>query len=62
MAEIEEAMLGEIPLGRFAEPAEIAAAALFLASPAAQFISGAVLRVDGGASLWGDLFDIPDPA
>jgi citronellol/citronellal dehydrogenase len=39
---------------------EIAAAILFLASPAAQFISGATLRVDGAQSLWGDTWMLPD--
>ena len=38
----------EQPLGRLAEPAECAAAALFLASPAAAFITGVALPVDGG--------------
>jgi NAD(P)-dependent dehydrogenase (short-subunit alcohol dehydrogenase family) len=36
------------PLGRWAEPAEVADAMLFLASPAARFITGTVLVVDGG--------------
>lgn len=39
-----------IPWGRVGQPDDIAQAALFLASPAADFITGAVLSVDGGSS------------
>lgn len=42
---------GTIPMGRVAEPIEIAKAALFLVSDDASYISGAVLKVDGAASL-----------
>lgn len=43
-----EAMKKLIPTGRFAEPAEIAAAAVFLASAGADMVNGADLLVDGG--------------
>lgn len=39
---------GSVPAGRFAEPAEVGAAAAFLASPAAGYINGINLPVDGG--------------
>lgn len=41
----------EIPTGRFATPAEVAAAVLFLASDAAAMVNGADLRVDGGYTI-----------
>ncbi len=46
--EISQKMIAEIPAGRFAEPAEIAYAVAFLASPAAAYINGVSLPVDGG--------------
>lgn len=48
--EIERAMLRHTPLGRLGEPQDIANAVVFLASPAAAWISGQVLTVSGGGS------------
>jgi D-threitol dehydrogenase (NAD+) len=45
---VGEAFKKEIPTGRFAEPEEIAAAAVFLASQATNMINGADLLIDGG--------------
>ena len=47
--DFQNAMLGNIPLQRFGRPAEMADATLFLASPAADYITGEVLAVNGGA-------------
>jgi 3-oxoacyl-[acyl-carrier protein] reductase len=47
-AEVEAEMTADIPLGRFAAPEEIAAAAAFLATPAAAYITGTNILVDGG--------------
>ena len=54
-AELPEAvrakMLEGIPAGRMGQPEDVAAAALFLASPQAAYITGQVLRVDGGMAM-----------
>jgi len=46
-----EALKQQIPTGRFAEPEEIAAAAIFLASDATNMINGADLIIDGGFTI-----------
>jgi 3-oxoacyl-[acyl-carrier protein] reductase len=43
-----DALLGQIPLGRLGDPADIAAAVAYLASPGAGYITGCVLHVNGG--------------
>jgi NAD(P)-dependent dehydrogenase (short-subunit alcohol dehydrogenase family) len=45
------AYIARLPLGRFGSPEEIAVAVQFLASPAAAWITGATLAIDGGALL-----------
>ena len=52
--QVRESAVARIPLGRFAEPEELAGVVSFLLSPAAAYLNGVVLRVDGGfgLSLW----------
>ncbi len=47
-AAIEQAMMADIPMARFAEPSEIGAVVAFLATPAAGYLTGVSLPVDGG--------------
>ncbi len=51
MPELEKALLARTPLARWGTPEDVAPAFLFLASPAARFITGQTLCVDGGWSI-----------
>lgn len=46
--EMEERMKNSVPAKRFGEPSEIAAVAAFIASPAASYVNGITIPVDGG--------------
>lgn len=48
---IKQAVVGKIPLGTFGNTADIAKTVLFLASPAARYITGQVIAVDGGMTM-----------
>jgi NAD(P)-dependent dehydrogenase (short-subunit alcohol dehydrogenase family) len=52
--EIIQARIDRIPMGRYARPEEIAAAILFLSSPAASYVTGEVLCVDGAITINAD--------
>lgn len=47
---IKEGMLSDLPLGRLADPEEVADSVVFLCSGMSSYINGHVLVVDGGAS------------
>lgn len=48
VGEVEQQWRSAIPVGRYGEPAEFAAMAAFLSSRAASYVTGSVIRVDGG--------------
>jgi 2-deoxy-D-gluconate 3-dehydrogenase len=50
MPGLDARVLGRTPAGRWGQPADVAGAALFLASPASDFVTGVALPVDGGYS------------
>ncbi|WP_183095211.1 3-oxoacyl-ACP reductase FabG [Nocardioides stalactiti] len=49
--EQKEGIRGQIPLGRYAQPEEVAAAVTWLAAPASGYVTGAVIPVDGGLGM-----------
>ena len=50
----------DIPMKRMGTEAEVSAAIVFLLSPAAAFISGESIRIDGGGSLWRKTWEVPE--
>jgi NAD(P)-dependent dehydrogenase (short-subunit alcohol dehydrogenase family) len=46
--QVRHFLAAEIPVGRWAEPAELANAALLLTDPASSYLTGVILPVDGG--------------
>jgi 3-oxoacyl-[acyl-carrier protein] reductase len=46
--EIERETIARIPLGRYGEPMELGRVAAFLLSPAASYVTGAIVPIDGG--------------
>jgi citronellol/citronellal dehydrogenase len=58
--EILDRAIRAAPMRRAGSCEEVAASIVFLASPAAQFITGCTLRIDGGQALWGDTWGVVD--
>ena len=47
-----ETLLGRIPMASAGEPDDLTGAVAFLASDAARYVTGQILAVDGGMSVW----------
>ncbi|MDB4969861.1 MAG: Citronellol and citronellal dehydrogenase [Myxococcales bacterium] len=58
--ELVKMSVARTPQKRIGTVEEVAHSIVYLASPAAAFITGTTLQIDGGASLWGDSWLIPD--
>jgi citronellol/citronellal dehydrogenase len=54
--EVIERLETTVPAGRLGTPEEIATVAAFLVSPAASYMTGTVVEIDGGKSNWGDTY------
>lgn len=57
--ELTAGIAQSIPMKRLGTVEEVASLTLFLASPAATYITGETIYIDGGARLWGDIWQIP---
>ena len=53
-----EQNIRDIPLKRMGTEAEVSAAIVFLLSPAAAFITGESIKIDGGGSLWRKTWEV----
>jgi gluconate 5-dehydrogenase len=50
--EVIEEFVRQIPMGRFGEPEDLGPLAVYLASDASRYMTGAALVIDGGYTLW----------
>ena len=57
---VRETARHDIPAKRLGTESEVAGIVTFLLSPAARYITGDTIRVDGGSSLWRKQWEVPD--